>query len=199
MQEHIQLEGTSRRALLKRLAGTAAGAALPVLGQNPPPESHHSSSPVTKQEATAYRYRYFDPEEVKTLDALCETVIPSDGHSPGAKAAGVSEYLDIIIADAAPDTKKLWREGIAAANELAANSFRNPYAGCSAEQQVAIMSELAGSEDPHGTMQERFFHALKRATIDGYYTSKLGIHQDLQYQGNEALHDFPGCQHTEAS
>ena len=61
------------------------------------------------------------------------------------------------------------------------------------------LSELAGSEDPHGTMQERFFHALKRATIDGYYTSRIGIHQDLQYQGNEAMRDFPGCQHTEAS
>ena len=48
-------------------------------------------------------------------------------------------------------------------------------------------------------MQERFFHALKRATIDGYYTSRIGIHQDLQYQGNEAMRDFPGCQHTEAS
>ncbi len=194
----MQLEGTSRRALLKRLAGTAASAALPV-GQNPPPESHHSSAPVTKQEAAPHQYRCFDPEEVRTLDALGETIIPSDEHSPGAKAAGVSEYLDILIADAAPDTKSLWKQGIAAANELAANSFGEPYADCSPERQVAILSELAGSEDPHGTMQERFFHALKRATIDGYYTSRIGIHQDLQYQGNEAMRDFPGCQHTEAS
>ena len=198
MHKGMQLEGTSRRALLKRLAGTAAGAALPILGQNPPPESHHSPAPVTNQEATPYRYEYFDPEEAKTLDALCETIIPADGHSPGAKAAQLAEYLDIIIADAAPDTKELWRQGIAVANELAANSFGKPYADCPADQQAAVMSELAGSEDPHGTMQERFFHALKRATIDGYYTSRIGIHQDLQYEGNEARHDFPGCRHTEA-
>ena len=197
MPEDIQLQSTSRRKLLKQLA-TAASAAFPILGQNPPPENHHSTSPVTKQEATPYRYQYFDPQDVRTLDALTETIIPADQHSPGAHAAGVSEYLDVILADAPQDTKDLWKQGIAAANELAANSFAQPFADCSPEQQIAIMSELAGSEDPHGPVQERFFHALKRATIDGYYTSKIGIHQDLQYQGNKALHDFPGCQHAEA-
>ncbi len=194
----MQLEGTSRRALLKGFVSTAASAALPILGQNPPPENHHSPAPVTKQETVTYQYRCFDAEEVKTLDALSETIIPTDEHSPGAKAAQVSQYLDIIIADASPDTKELWKQGIAAANELAANSFGNPYADCSAQQQVAVMSELAGNEDTRGSTQERFFHALKRATIDGYYTSSIGIHKDLQYEGNEAMHDFPGCQKQEA-
>jgi hypothetical protein len=197
MHEDIQLESTSRRTLLKQLA-TAASAAFPILGQNPPPENHHSSSPVTKQEATAYRYTYFDPEDIRTLDALTETIIPADEHSPGAHEAGVCEYLDVILADASPETKKLWRQGIQVANELAENSFERSFADCSREEQIAIVSELAGSEDPQGSMEERFFHALKRATIDGYYTSKIGIHQDLEYQGNEAMHDFPGCPHAEA-
>jgi len=35
--------------------------------------------------------------------------------------------------------------------------------------------------------------AVKRATIEGYYTSAIGIHQGLQYQGNTALSEFPGC------
>lgn len=197
MQEDIQWETTSRRMLLKQLA-TAASAAFPILGQNPPPENHHSASPVTKQEATAYRYHYFDPDEVRTLDALTEAIIPADEHSPGASAAHVSEYIDVIIADVSEETKKLWKEGIAGANELARNSFERPFADCSPQEQLAIVSELAGSEDPHGSLEEQFFHALKRATIDGYYTSKIGIHQDLEYQGNEAMHDFPGCQHAGA-
>jgi hypothetical protein len=191
------VEATSRRTLLKQLAG-AAGAALPILGQNPPPENHHSSSPVTKQEATAYQYRYFSPEEIRTLDALTETIIPADEHSPGASAARVCEYLDVILADSSQETKDLWKHGIAVANELAANSFGQAFANCSAEEQIAILSELAGSEDPHGSFEERFFHALKRATIDGYYTSKIGIHQDLEYQGNEPMHDFYGCRNPEA-
>lgn len=197
MQQERHPNGSSRRALLKGLAGTTAGAALPVLGQNPPP-GNHSSAPVTKQEAAAYRYQYFDPDEVRTLDALCETIIPADNHSPGAKAARVSEYIDVIIADASKDIKDLWKQGIAVANELAANSYGQPYAECPAAGQSAVLAELAGNEDPHGSFEERFFHALKRATIDGYYTSRIGIHQDLQYQGNEAVHDFPGCRDASA-
>jgi hypothetical protein len=34
-------------------------------------------------------------------------------------------------------------------------------------------------------------------TIDGYYTSKIGIHQELEYQGNTALAEFEGCTHPE--
>jgi hypothetical protein len=60
------------------------------------------------------------------------------------------------------------------------------------------MAELAGNEDPHGSLEERFFVALKRAAIDGYYTSRIGIHQDLQYQGNEAVRGFPGCRDASA-
>ena len=196
MFEEIQLE-TSRRAILKQLAG-AATVALPILGQNPPPETRHSPSPVTKREAAAYRYTYFDPEDVRTLDALTETILPADEHSPGASAARVCEYLDVIVADASPEIKHLWKQGIQAANDLAANSFGKAFADCSSEHKVAVLSEVAGSEDPQGTFEEQFFHALKRATIDGYYTSKIGIHQDLEYQGNKAMHEFPGCRHAEA-
>jgi hypothetical protein len=33
----------------------------------------------------------------------------------------------------------------------------------------------------------------KTATILGYYTSEIGIHQDLHYQGNKMLPEFVGC------
>jgi hypothetical protein len=40
---------------------------------------------------------------------------------------------------------------------------------------------------------EAFFADLKQATIHGYYTSEIGIHQDLRYKGNQLLADFVGC------
>ena len=39
--------------------------------------------------------------------------------------------------------------------------------------------------------------AVKRATVDGYYMSKIGIHKELDYQGNAVLLDFEGSQHEE--
>jgi gluconate 2-dehydrogenase subunit 3-like protein len=40
---------------------------------------------------------------------------------------------------------------------------------------------------------EAFFADTKQATIHGYYTSEIGIHQDLHYKGNTLLAEFVGC------
>jgi hypothetical protein len=176
----------TRRAALRHLASAAT--ALPILGQNPPPESHHSTQPVTHEAATAHKFRFFQPEQLETLDALTETIIPIDDHSPGAKAARVSEYIDIIVADAPESTRKLWSDGVAAAGRMANGKYGKAYMRCSANEQVSVMTELAESDS-------RFFKALKQATVDGYYTSSIGIHQELEYQGNQAMGSFPGCTH----
>jgi hypothetical protein len=34
-------------------------------------------------------------------------------------------------------------------------------------------------------------------TIDGYYTSEIGIKQELKYKGNTYLKEFKGCTHPE--
>ncbi len=34
-------------------------------------------------------------------------------------------------------------------------------------------------------------------TINGYYSSAIGIHNDLQYQGNTYVQKFEGCTHPE--
>lgn len=190
-------EQTTRRGLLKHLSGVAAATAFPILGQNPPPESHHSSTPVTKQAATPYRYQYFSPQQLKTLDALVETIVPTDEHSPGAKEARVSEYIDAIVADAPAETKQLWQEGLLYLNQAARKALGISYEECSSSDQIAILREIAGDEESSQSRPEQFFRVCKRATIDGYYTSKIGIHQDLQYQGNDALAQFPGCQMRE--
>jgi hypothetical protein len=41
---------------------------------------------------------------------------------------------------------------------------------------------------------ETFFYNTKQATIHGYYTSEIGIHQELRYKGNKVLLEFVGCQ-----
>jgi hypothetical protein len=59
------------------------------------------------------------------------------------------------------------------------------------------LAQLSEQEEHPETTQARFFVAAKEATIDGYYTSAIGIHEDLQYQGNSYLLDFDGCNHDE--
>jgi hypothetical protein len=41
----------------------------------------------------------------------------------------------------------------------------------------------------------QFFGLIKRLTADGYYTSKIGLIDELGYKGNTALASFPDCVH----
>ena len=184
---------TTRRAALLNLAGAATVSTFPIFGQNPPPESHHSMQPVTKEAATPYHFVFFRPEQMETLEALTETIIPADDHSPGAKAARVAEYIDVIVADASPSTQAVWNAGLKSVDDAAQGQFATSFGRCTSEQRIALLSKWAINEGRPVTADEKFFAVVKRATIDGYYTSRIGIHDELEYQGNTALGSYPGC------
>ena len=68
-------------------------------------------------------------------------------------------------------------------------------AGVSRGQQPADVSRGGPAVDK--TPLEAFFVTAKQATIHGYYTSEIGIHQELKYKGNKVLLEFVGCQTTD--
>jgi hypothetical protein len=65
-------------------------------------------------------------------------------------------------------------------------------AGVSRSQQPADVSRGPAPVDK--TPLELFFVTAKQATVHGYYTSEIGIHQELRYKGNKVLLEFVGCQ-----
>ena len=54
---------------------------------------------------TDYQLQFFSPEENKLLDQLTEMIIPVDAHSPGASAAKVSLFADLMVATSDETTK----------------------------------------------------------------------------------------------
>jgi hypothetical protein len=42
-------------------------------------------------------------------------------------------------------------------------------------------------------MPVRLFRLIKNLTADGYYTSRVGLLQELGYTGNTALARLPSC------
>ena len=129
-----------------------------------------------------YQLRFFTKDENLLLDKLTEMIIPADQHSSGAHAAKVSLFADLMVATSNDAVKTEWRNGLRLMQEVAARS--------SIEAALAKAAEHEGSPQ---TGLERFFKTLKEMTVNGYYTSAIGIHQDLQYQGNTYLASFPGC------
>jgi Gluconate 2-dehydrogenase subunit 3 len=128
-----------------------------------------------------YILRFFDKEEIELLDRLMELIIPAGEHSPGARAARVSLFADLMIATSDDHQKKAWKTGL--------QLMRNEAAQTSLDQALAKSSVNEGNP---GNELERFFGRLKEMTVNGYYTSAIGIHRDLRYKGNTYLLSFPG-------
>jgi gluconate 2-dehydrogenase gamma chain len=55
----------------------------------------------------------------------------------------------------------------------------------------APAAHLAVATDPE--LPVRFFRLVKNLTADGYYTSRVGLLEELGYAGNTALARFPTC------
>ena len=60
-----------------------------------------------------------------------------------------------------------------------------------AQGRPASTPPVALDTDPG--MSVRFFRLIKNLTADGYYTSRVGLLQELGYTGNSALAKFPVC------
>jgi hypothetical protein len=56
---------------------------------------------------------------------------------------------------------------------------------------ASAASAAVGPDDPE--MPVRLFRLIKSLTADGYYTSRIGLLDELGYTGNTALASFPAC------
>ena len=159
-------EALSRREMIE---ATAAALAAPLL-------------PAARPQR---RGGFLTAAELALLDELTEMIIPADDHSPGARAAGVAAYVDARLADSLEsEWQASWRSGLAAVEALSRELHGKAFLESTAQQRAAVLTRMvAGEQDPK-TAVERFFTELKRWTVRGYYTSKIGIHLDQEYKGN---------------
>jgi hypothetical protein len=137
--------------------------------------------------------KVFSKQEFAMLDELTELIIPADDHSPGARAAEVAAYLDGRLAESIDEAERIeWREGLKRIDGLAREMHAVPFMEATPEQRVAVLSRIARNEENPQTPDERFFVQLKFSTADAYYSSKIGIHQEMEYKGNVLLPEFVG-------
>jgi hypothetical protein len=190
----------SRRDALKGIAGI--GVALPVLNTSLLAQEHqhgaHGPAAAKADEKKApYKAKFFSADQMALIATISELIIPTDDHSPGAIAAEVPEFIDLMISEAPAETKKTWTDGLAAMDKLSQSKNSAPFNKATKDQQVALLTEVSKNEAKPQTQEEKFFRTIKNMTIDGYYTSKIGIHDELQYKGNTYLKEFKGCTHPE--
>ncbi len=165
-----RLDSLSRREMIE---ATVAALAAPLL------------KAVTASAADRPSARFLTPAEYALLDELTELIIPADDHSPGARAALVAGYIDGRLAESLePDWQALWRSGLQAVDGLSRELNGKPFLEATPDERVTVLTRMAARESDPKTSLEHFFKELKRWTVRGYYTSKIGIHVDQEYKGN---------------
>jgi hypothetical protein len=180
----------SRRAALRAI-GTGIGtvATLPWLSD----EGMLAFARIQETNA-APQLKVLSPSQFGTLEVLVDAIIPTDERSPGAKQARVADYIDLLLSEADRELTLAWFGGLAALDAEAMSRFRAPFSRLGAGQIDAILQSISRNERAPQTPLETFFVMAKRATVNGYYTSKIGIHEELRYKGNTFIREFVGCQ-----
>jgi hypothetical protein len=105
-------EQLTRREAIKTIGvGVGVIATLPVLGnsagaQNLASHDHSHPSAQAAAPAKAGPLKFFSEEENQTVIEMSERIIPADDHSPGAKAARVNEYIDLVVSESPDATRQ---------------------------------------------------------------------------------------------
>jgi hypothetical protein len=186
-----------RRQWLKTSA-TVLGASLlplPAIASEAP---QTPVAPEAKAAETKSAGHFFTPSEHRMVEELSETIIPADSHSGGAKAAKVADFIDQFVLERLDDTHKvLWREGLPLIESMSQHYNGRSFVDATPEERISILTILStngpNDDDDTSLPEVRLYHELKRLTVMGYYTSKIGIHDELEYKGNRILMKFVGC------
>jgi gluconate 2-dehydrogenase gamma chain len=117
------------------------------------------------QAASGARYAALTPAEVRELDAVTSTLVPSDG-TPGAKEAHVVRFIDRSLATWAKDQKKGLEDALAALAKYTGEQRpgTTSFATLPAADRVKVME---GFEKDHGAE----FGALFMPTVAGMFTN----------------------------
>src|SRR3954468_6063069 len=89
-------QGIQRREVLRILGTAAAAAHFPGFSKWAFACGHVGNATLEMKPA-AYPPQFFSASEYGVVERLTEIIIPSDG-TPGAKEAGVAEFIDFMVA-----------------------------------------------------------------------------------------------------
>jgi Gluconate 2-dehydrogenase subunit 3 len=183
-----------RRQWLKTSA-TVLGASLLPLPAMPSELAQAETAPAQAKPSEAKPgTRFFTPAQHTLVEELSETIIPEDSHSGGAKAAKVAAYIEQFLRETSDDNEKsTWREGLRLIDLMSQHYNGKTFVDSSSEERIAVLTVLSDNEHMTDLPEVRFFRDLKHLTVRGYYTSKIGIHDELEYKGNRILTEYVGC------
>lgn len=187
----------SRRDLLRRLSvGISSGSALKLVSIHAAEYVHNAiREEKAKAPAGGYVPKFFKPNQYEALQSLCQAIIPADDRSGGALEAGAPEFIDLLASEN-EDYQRRLGGGLMWLDAACLKRYETVYLQCSPSAQKEILDLIAyrsnADKDRSIAPGVDFFEFLRDLTVDGYFTSEIGI-KYLEYVGNTFLNEFPGC------
>jgi hypothetical protein len=144
-----------------------------------------------------------------TLIALSDAIIPATD-TPGAKAALVNRYLDLLLS---VQPNQFQNEFLAALDFIESESnaqMGKSFIELAPDDQAWLLSAWAYPQhsshwksrvDPHAQpadVGEQHFHTLKTLIAAAYYGSEIG-QKELGWDGEFTHGPYEGCEHTGAT
>jgi hypothetical protein len=173
----------------------------------PPTLLAHIREAQEKVSSGDYKLRTLSPEQNKQVVIMTDLIIP-ETDTPGAKAARVNEFIDVVLTDwAHDDERQAFLKGLADMNQQSKDLFGKDLVDASPEQQATLLrsiddAAMAKHQGPrtvrHGNtipserdhqLQGAFWDVFKGITVHGYYTSEIGFTKEL------GLEIMPGAYH----
>ena len=187
-------QGLQRREILRVMGVAAVASHFPGFSRWAFAEAHvHAAGDAPKPKT--YVPQFFPAAEFAVVTKLTELIIPTD-ETPGAREAGVCEFVDFMVAHDAEQQPRM-RAGLAWLDDRCRREYSRAFLALSDAEQAAVLEPLAYSAKFRAGEEagREFFRRIRELTVMGFYSSEVG-YRELD---NPALHPWglsPACPHT---
>lgn len=145
---------------------------------------------------------FLTDEERRTLDAMTARIFPGDPEDPGAREAGVVDYIERSLSGYDAALQQLYRKGLEALDRACEQRFGSGFNALAEVDQVEMLAAMErlvpardaaeGPADPAAVLLGRLFAMVREHTLEGMFS-------DPFYGGNRdmagwRLIGFPGAQ-----
>jgi hypothetical protein len=157
-----------------------AGVAVPGFAALHPDRLFALARDVHRRAGTAQRPAAFDEHQRATVDSLAELIMPATD-TPGARAAGVPAFIDVIVGEWYHDDERAsFMRGLADLDARCRTESGKTFVELTPDQQTTLLTTLdSESRAAPRDAPWSFFSRIKDLTLSGYYTSEIGLRQEL--------------------
>lgn len=126
------------------------------------------------QAAGNWQPRTLSPAAGAQVAALADAIVP-DTDTPGARAAGVHVFIDLLLAECmSADERQAFVDGLAAFDASCRQAHGSGIEAVTAAQRTALLQRAETEKNP-------FVQNLKSLTVLGYGSSRIGASQALAW------------------